>query len=813
MSTRHPQRVWAHLGLFAGLGVLALVFQRCLLLAAYESFGSLLLADDDGYFLLTLVQFEAHGALYEATHSSYGPFLYLCHSALHALLGLPLTHAGLRWLSLGELALASLLVAAFVFRLTRSRLLTALVLAQLFVGLEETCREPGHPQWLLLTLLGGALLATSRVSTAPLALPRPQLARRAVEAWPWLLIGFCAGAATFTKVNVGAFVLLSAALGAVVCAPPGRLRTALLRAGGAAALLLPSVLLNAKLSVDWCRLYALLVTGSAGCVLLSLANWPARRTHVPLERLAFGAVGLALAVGLSTACALATGTSPYGLLDGMILGPLRHSDALTIPLELSQEARLALVAAGGLLVTIHGLPAGAPRRTILALAKAAVGLGLVLSWESPAEERLSLALPFVWLVTVPPRRAASWGLRQGLSRSVLALLTILHALVAYPIAGTQVHLAALLLSPVAALLLADVHEASREWRALSPASKQVTMVAVLAVATSGLALRLWRLPQRATYERSWPLALPGTQGLRVSLERAATLHWVVNNLRAHADTFLGYPGQNSLYPWTDLPPPTGWNTTTWMTIFDDARQEQIAERLRAAERPLVVELMPEIWLLGRDDSSEPLVRFVRDEFVPWARCWEYELLLRSDRDAAELDTYVLFGAHDVSADVDPLPFPWGHLSPQRAGVSVELWFLAEGPGVLLGLVDGAPGYLPSRAQPLAYVGLDGHLHAQLRDLPPRPLRSPGGVVDGGWHHLVIRANGQTETLYLDGEPVAQAPAGRLASFDAGCLGTGWAQGWPAAADGWFPLAGALRDVRVHLRPLDEAEIRTRARSP
>ena len=60
-------------------------------------------------------------------------------------------------------------------------------------------------------------------------------------------------------------------------------------------------------------------------------------------------------------------------------------------------------------------------------------------------------------------------------------------------------------------------------------------------------------------------------------------------LKKHADTFLCLQnGHNSLYLWSELQPPTGWNTTLWQDLLSDEQQHRVIRELKRHRRICIV---------------------------------------------------------------------------------------------------------------------------------------------------------------------------------------------------------------------------------
>src|SRR2546422_929678 len=94
--------------------VLVLAAVGLAIAAAGMMFSTFMLYDDEGYVLLTLKNFIAHGRLYRDVYSQYGPFPYTLYAALHAL-GLPLTHLAGRLVTLAAWSGAALCATALAW--------------------------------------------------------------------------------------------------------------------------------------------------------------------------------------------------------------------------------------------------------------------------------------------------------------------------------------------------------------------------------------------------------------------------------------------------------------------------------------------------------------------------------------------------------------------------------------------------------------------------------------------------------------------------------------------------------------------------
>lgn len=167
------------------------------------------------------------------------------------------------------------------------------------------------------------------------------------------------------------------------------------------------------------------------------------------------------------------------------------------------------------------------------------------------------------------------------------------------------------------------------------------------------------------------------------------------------------------------------------------------------------------------------------------------------------DTAATFNGLDSA-----LELPKGALKKNR-DASVEMWFRlsrVESGGPLLAYQDAVLGAEGADSHPILYVGVDGLLRGQFRTGEIAPISSRSVVRDDKWHHVVLTADGDTQTLYLDGVSMGtltgriehtgltfnQVGAGQVAAV----------QDWPA----WGPttrrsFGGSVDEVAVYAHPL------------
>ncbi|MEU8160051.1 polymorphic toxin-type HINT domain-containing protein [Micromonospora parva] len=159
-----------------------------------------------------------------------------------------------------------------------------------------------------------------------------------------------------------------------------------------------------------------------------------------------------------------------------------------------------------------------------------------------------------------------------------------------------------------------------------------------------------------------------------------------------------------------------------------------------------------------------------------------------------------------------LELPKGLIKKSR-DVSVELWFkigLTQTGGPLIGYQDKAVGTAATSGVPLLYTGSDGLLRGQFANGTIAPFTSTKVVNDNQWHHVVLSAMANTQTMYLDGVkvPTPAAQTGQpiehsLLTFNqvglASATTPGSWPGWGGTAQRYF--AGTIDEVAVYSHPI------------
>ncbi|MGW0196587.1 RHS repeat-associated core domain-containing protein [Nonomuraea sp. NPDC003201] len=171
-----------------------------------------------------------------------------------------------------------------------------------------------------------------------------------------------------------------------------------------------------------------------------------------------------------------------------------------------------------------------------------------------------------------------------------------------------------------------------------------------------------------------------------------------------------------------------------------------------------------------------------------------------------------------TSDSAYITLPQAAISGQGGNVAVEAWFKTTSAGTILGYQNSA-SRSPSAFTPVLYVGTDGKLRGQFYTGAPAPITTAAPVNDGGWHHVVLSAAENTQTLFLDGQVVGTlgGEITHVGQWETR-IGSGFgSSAWPATttSTGTFSFAGDIDEVAVYGKPIGLQLVKTHyaARSP
>jgi hypothetical protein len=601
----------------------------CAVAGFYRMFTLLSPYDDEGYVLVLLRAFRAGKPLYDEVYSQYGPFFAEAMSWIFGGTGLPLDHDHGRLVSLALWIAASLCFGAWAALLSGSALAAAIVQLLVFRAVwPYIAYEPLHPAVLVCLLLALLVLTTAA------EIRRPRLAAG--------LQGALVAALTLVKINVGALAALALLLRWIpnLVASTRRASALLIAALGVVA---PLLLLGPSLGAAWVRTYLELV--EAAIVPVLMVQWHVADNLLSPVPPGWLLAGATMAATPILGIALLRGSSLDALARGVLVGPLGHAGAFSLPLLVPPGATLVALASAAacvaaLLATHRDAAPFAPAWLGGAVAVARIAVGYTL-----LATAIGFALPGGWSIgfwSAPLAWVVAWPLEGdppavAAARRLLPPLAVLQTLQAYPVAGTQVVWSSVLLVLLGLLSARDGVIGLTRWLGSSAPwgapSRLGTAALALGVALSAGSFAGPLVTLRHDYATLVPLNLPGTQLVRVSPRVARRLRRLTEAIDENCDNFIGLPGLDSLYLWAQRTPPTALNHNAWMFTFDPALQERVVRALTPIDRLCVVRQEGDLdfWRQERPLPDGPLLRYVEEGFVPLERFGGYILLVRAPR--------------------------------------------------------------------------------------------------------------------------------------------------------------------------------------
>ena len=598
--------------------------------------------DDEGYVLLGLKNFSEHGRLYDEVFTQYGPVPFLYYDSLHRLLDWPITNLFGRALTLVHWIVAAFATGLVAWRLS-GRYWTALfALAAAFCHIWQMTWEPPHPGGLiaLFTAVGlaGAVEAVWR--------GRTDLA--------FFLLGLAGAALILTKINVGLFWVC--AMGAFLLVNTAGLRPAGPWLAAAGLALLPFVLMRPLLGEYWVMTLAVMsaLTGGAVCALMTAETTPTLRPRDWLAG-AIGFAGLGVVIVIVT---LARGTSFSGLVQGVLLDPLRHPVNFNFGFVWQPLAWSALAATVAVAALWRMRPGLRP-----VLADGVAGLRLLalagFAWKAKAlltvygaGHFVSHALPLAPLFVLPLAEAAA-GDRRRLAGWLVVLVAVGQVLHTYPVAGTQTAWGSFLLLAVFCSGLADA--AAHLARRLDRPWLQAAVLAV-ALGAAGWQAKLLATQAWQRWTASNPLGLPGAESVRPPENVRYALRILTANAGLHADLLYSRPGMFSFNLWTGLPTPTRRNATHWFWLLSAADQQAILSRLQAEPRSAVISSRPLIDFLDQKihlTITGALNEFIQQHYRTLFTVTGYDFLVPRDSPAAPFFVARNFQRAAGAGDTEP----------------------------------------------------------------------------------------------------------------------------------------------------------------
>jgi hypothetical protein len=533
--------------------------------------------DDEGYFLQAFRQFLSGHVLYDQVFSFYGPFTFYSAALLARFDTVNVTHDNFRWALLPVWMAIALLFGGAVWRWT-GRYSPALV-AFLLVGfrLQDLAVSVGHPQlWIIVAV---AVLLWLGIDWIYLH------SKKRCAFWS----GFVIGGIFLCKINIGILVSVAILL-ATSLHLRGRLRTL---AGGmltiAAAGMGLLVLFTSSIRSEKYFALAYLVS-LASIVGIAIVRPVEPEPSLKNLKWLVGGFGICLCAGVGVTLAL--GTTFRAAYRCLVTEPALLVRSYHMPyLDAAYNKSILLIVIGlGFAVGTFGWRRLADVRPgWLGLLKMAAGTGLLCAFFYSDKHALTGSLLFLWLLLVDAKPMSQTMYSH---RLLLALLSLVFSLQIFPIAGTQVHWAALMPITAAAVLLADGTNCidSETFRMQLPRLTWIsgggtgTLMAILLSVFVG-AHAILRCQQ---WRDARPVNLPGTHWLRLPQEEADRLRVPVSELRRNCRVVLLIPGEYSYSLWSGVPPIEQKQINSWPFLWPDEVQRVELPKLRQQNRGCVL---------------------------------------------------------------------------------------------------------------------------------------------------------------------------------------------------------------------------------
>lgn len=721
-------RRWV-LPLWTALGALLLAAAWLLINTTF------MLYDDEGYVLATYQQFNAGRALYTEIFSQYGPWPYLYHWVVGAMVQSPVTHEVGRLLTAMHWVLGALGAGWIAMHLTAHRGAALATTMAAFGLLWQMSSEPAHP--------GGLIVLTLVVSVI--------LALSCWQAGRWRTLGAVLGGTSallvLTKVNVGLLFLTGTACVLLHCAAwPASWRHPARLIGTAGLLAAPWVLMGPRLAETWVLAFA--VTACLALVAVpGVLRWD--DSPVPLSCVMTAAGAFVAIVGLIAIAVWSRGTPPGALWHAVFVAPLQHPTSFMVGLPWPPGSWLVAAVSAGLAVRAGlkrrktGELTGFTRRLILLIRLGTVGVFL---WHAALWPTLTGVSRFLmWGLSLVPvfLVSAQRGpeTREGV-RFLVACLALPQVLHAYPVAGSQMGWGSFLLLPLFAAGLHDAWLALAEdrvaWRSRIP-SVAWGVVLVATGAQVGLLVDTgW-----TRYAQSRPVGLPGAATLRPGDDARLTMRLLTLNAVIHAERLFSYPGMYSYNLWSGVPTPTQRNATHWFWLLGDAEQQAIIDVLQATPRTAIINNHGFDEYLKRQQVPVrgPLRPWLRQAYRPLLRHGSFEFLVPNASAAvpfgiaellvpaggaqtefpALIQTNVVLQGRPARFELREIIHPWRSFaaySPPRARILIE-------PISREGRALGTPVLLPLDGDLRGLFRVQIYTPEGLRDIPLRAMALTG----------------------------------------------------------------------------------------
>jgi hypothetical protein len=596
--------------------VVALLFGRHLLAVTFSNY------DDEGYFLVMIKHYLSGGHLYTEVFSQYGPFFTFAQEAMFRLLQLPVTHDAGRQVTLIWWLLTAVLAGYFIYKLSKKIVLASaaglatMSLASVLGG------ESGHPQQIILALFMLAFCAS--VSDGPISL---------------LLLGAIGAALVFTKINVGVFYFAAVALTLVCRFPAGRIRTI----GGSLMLLyaigFPVMLMHRDVP-GWALRYCLMaILVGVSAFLAGLLTSPA--SAKPWRGALYAGLGVVAATIAIVFGTELNGMSAHTLMEGVVWGPSRHPGVFSVQIWIPMTSVLIAALVTGGVAWLYRFPDRWQNHADWVDALRCL-VGFFLICTLPVLPLLLFGRIFPCaLIFLPlgllPTKGRAWPPAEYLPRLFVTCMAATQFLQAYPVAGSQLNIAAAPLLLWAVICFHDGMDGLlclvtlRRDRSGYAFSGESVLGGLVIVFLAVVMLRTGPLNRHSSDPSS---SLRGSSSLHLPPSQEGTYEFLADDVAANCDVLFSLPGMGSLNFWSGVPTPNGMFLGAWMKALSAEEQQEILDLLKKDPKACVVynEKIAVWWgPTVQDMDALPLAHYIMHDMPKVAEREGYEIHVHPQR--------------------------------------------------------------------------------------------------------------------------------------------------------------------------------------
>ncbi len=605
--------------------------------AFFVLFNQFAFYDDEGTLLIAVRAFADGQVLYRDIYAAYGPFFFDVFGGFFALTGIAVTNDASRLVVGVVWVLSSVGFGVAAQRLSGRLALGLAAMIVAFGTLGVLSAEPMHPQVAIAPLLAGITLMVAFGPTRRVA-------------WAGAVTGALLGCLVLTKVNVGGYAVIAAAAAAFLTWEPLRSRRWLRWPVIAGLLVLPVFIMYPDLREEWVRQLAALevLTLAAVAIAACTARPRAGESSATLRRWLLAALaGGAVALVAILVLLVLTGPNVSQAYDGIVTQGLKLRSVFMIPLSLPSAAvdwGILAVAAAGLATWLRrGEGVGSPSilpglfRVLAGVAIWFTVAGVGPLSFGPGGNYILLPMALAWVAALAPAGAAEDAYRRY-ARVFLPLLAIGQTLQVYPVAGSQIRIAAVTFVAVGVVCIADGIDQLRAWSAASgweaPRFEAVSTAAALALAAlfGYHAIASTAATGLIAYRGNEKLPFRGAEMLHIAQPQNEEYVRLVDLMHEHRCTaFIGFPNLDSLYLWSGIEPPKPNPPGAWPIVLPLDQQQRVVNQLRASPRPCAMRndgLAEGAWLHGAPpDESDPLVNYIFNDFRTVDEVGEFKFMV------------------------------------------------------------------------------------------------------------------------------------------------------------------------------------------